>query len=263
MGANNSAPQTARIENPECRIAVQVSPSVVTRIENAQKQNEEKLNVKTLDNGAVHNLQDLQRQEQQTSIRHDAQDQQQKEEQSKEQPEQRQTQQPYEGEGKSYGQQSYKQKSDEQRTYQHSYTHNLNRRRDRENGGKYNQYEDREFGNCVASLENYLGKPVQWTNNIDGEILELRNELIACHREHPGEPLCCAELAEKYQDLIFREQFLSILRFNRKSDEEERDQDGDGNGDGNGDGDGDEEQLPQDEQSEEQPVEVNYSTSQN
>uniref|UniRef100_A0A1B0AP09 Uncharacterized protein n=1 Tax=Glossina palpalis gambiensis TaxID=67801 RepID=A0A1B0AP09_9MUSC len=71
----------------------------------------------------------------------------------------------------------------------------------------------------VEILRDSLSEALQRTENTNIEIQKLRNQLIACHRDHLGEPLCCAELVERFQDLVFREQYLNKLEVKLKIDE--------------------------------------------
>uniref|UniRef100_A0A1A9V293 Uncharacterized protein n=1 Tax=Glossina austeni TaxID=7395 RepID=A0A1A9V293_GLOAU len=86
-------------------------------------------------------------------------------------------------------------------------------------GDGCSELKDEQFAESKEILGDSLSKALQHTENIDIEIQNLRNQLIACHRDHPGEPLCCAELVEKFQDLVFREQFPNIPGVNLKIDE--------------------------------------------
>uniref|UniRef100_A0A1B0BHG4 Uncharacterized protein n=1 Tax=Glossina palpalis gambiensis TaxID=67801 RepID=A0A1B0BHG4_9MUSC len=187
MGANNSIPQIIRVRNPERRESVEVSPSVVTRLENAQRQSENKSNRKMPEKEQQQQEQQLYQQKQ----KHRQQGQ--------------LNQHPYKNN------QHYKRNLDE-------WTHKSDVLLDR----AFNELEEQQFEKTKEKCENEFGKPLEWTNNIEGEIVMLRNELIACYRENPGEPLCCAELAERFQELIFREQFSAILKFNRKTYDDER-----------------------------------------
>lgn len=190
MGANNSVPHIIRIQNPERRESVEVSPSVVTRLENARRQSENKSDIKMSEK-------EQQQQEQQLH--------QQRQQQQRHRQQERLNQYPDKND------QHYKRNLDE-------WTHQSDVLLDR----AFDDLEEQQFAKTKEKYENEFGKPLEWTSNIEGEIVMLRNELIACYREHPGEPLCCAELAERFQDLIFREQFLAILKFNRKTNDEER-----------------------------------------
>uniref|UniRef100_A0A1B0C7B1 Uncharacterized protein n=1 Tax=Glossina palpalis gambiensis TaxID=67801 RepID=A0A1B0C7B1_9MUSC len=86
----------------------------------------------------------------------------------------------------------------------------------------YHELECNQFEKAKLKLENYFSKPLPRADRVNGEIQELRNELISCHRDHPGELLCCAEMAAKFQELIFREQFVSILKFSHNTDENQQ-----------------------------------------
>ncbi|XP_037881974.1 uncharacterized protein LOC119632891 [Glossina fuscipes] len=86
-------------------------------------------------------------------------------------------------------------------------------------GNGCSKLEDHQFAQSVEILSDSLSEALQRTENTNIEIQKLRNQLIACHRDHLGEPLCCAELVERFQDLVFREQYLNKLEVNLKIDE--------------------------------------------
>ncbi|XP_073828831.1 uncharacterized protein [Musca autumnalis] len=170
MGAGNSTPQTARIENPKRSIPIEVTPSVVTRLENAQKSQANETNSN---------------------------------ENVKEEP------------------QESKPSTSPQKTADF-----INPSRDKKRAPnlwseeqhddiyrkKYNEHEEYQFDKTFEQLENIIGKPIAWREDIEGEILGLRKDLIKCYNDNPGQTLHCSEIAKKYQDFIFDQQYKSIVR---------------------------------------------------
>uniref|UniRef100_A0A1A9ZIK3 Uncharacterized protein n=1 Tax=Glossina pallidipes TaxID=7398 RepID=A0A1A9ZIK3_GLOPL len=193
MGANNSMPQTARVENLEMRYAAHISPSVVTRLENAQRQNEDNSGAKTLSKDSK-NLKPQHGQQQHNQ---------------------------------STQQQKQLEKLDQHKREPHKRPYNHDHENRSRNSSKlleppYNELEHNQFEKTKHELENYFSKPLPRANDVNGKVQQLRNELISCHRDHPGELLCCAELAAKFQELIFREQFLRILKCSHKNNENQQ-----------------------------------------
>ncbi|KAI9584141.1 hypothetical protein GQX74_010476 [Glossina fuscipes] len=194
MGANSSMSETARIENLEMRYGVHVSPSVVTRLENAQRQNDDNSGIKTLSKDSQNLKPHHGKQQQQIQS-----NQQQKQMEKLHQLQQEAPKRPYSHDRENWSQ----------------------------NSGNlldppYHELECNQFEKAKLKLENYFSKPLPRADRVNGEIQELRNELISCHRDHPGELLCCAEMAAKFQELIFREQFVSILKFSHNTDENQQ-----------------------------------------
>ncbi|XP_061387245.1 uncharacterized protein LOC133322247 [Musca vetustissima] len=159
MGAGNSTPQTARIENPKRGIPIEVTPSVVMRLENSKKQQE---NVPP--------------------------------ETPNEHPE-------------SKGVRSIP------NIWSEGPQEDMYRR-------KYNEHEEYQFDKTFEKLENILGKPIAWREDIEGEILGLRKDLIKCYSDNPGQTLHCSQIARKYQDFIFDQQYKSILKVTNGNEEE-------------------------------------------
>lgn len=183
-------PQAARVENLEMRYTAHISPSVVTRLENAQRQNEDNSGAKSLSEDSQ-NLKPQHGQQQQKQ---------------------------------STQQQKQLEKLDQYKREPHKRPYSHDHENWSRNSGNlleppYNELEYNQFEKTKQKLENYFSKHLPRANDVNGEIQQLRNELISCHRDHPGESLCCAELVAKFQKLIFREQFLRILKFSQKTNE--------------------------------------------
>uniref|UniRef100_A0A1A9UL20 Uncharacterized protein n=1 Tax=Glossina austeni TaxID=7395 RepID=A0A1A9UL20_GLOAU len=173
----------------EIRYAVHLSPSVVTRLETAQRQNEDNSGAKTLSKDS----QNLKPQQQKQSTQ-----------------QQKQLEKLHQH-----------QREPHKRPYSHDHE-SLSRNSGSFLEPPYNELEYNQFEKTKQKLENYFSKPFPRAKSVNGEIQQLRNELISCHRDHRGEPLCCAELAAKFQEFIFREQFLRILKFSHKTNENQR-----------------------------------------
>ncbi|XP_037816660.1 uncharacterized protein LOC119607023 [Lucilia sericata] len=79
---------------------------------------------------------------------------------------------------------------------------------------KYNELEEYQFDKSVERVETMIGKPLAWVEDVNETITRMREELIKCYRDNPKQSLCCANIAKKYQDFIFQEQFNTILKSN-------------------------------------------------
>lgn len=148
MGANNSTPQTVRMENPQRGLAVEVTPSVVSRLEGFENQ--------------VKCTKYIENQQQ------------------------------------------------EQEKLQHwSETQDIFL-------SKYHELEEYQFDKSFEKVESMIGKPLEWVEDVNETITMLRLDLIKCYQDHPKQSLCCADVAKKYQDFIFREQYKTILKSNEQ-----------------------------------------------
>lgn len=161
-------------------VQLYVSPSVVSRLESIRRQEAETSNVKTFENDSTDHTQNPQQQ--------------------------------------SVGEEQQHQQNETKLLYKRGCEDWIHHSSDL-SGNECSKLEDHQFAESKEILGDSLSKALQHTENIDIEIQKLRNQLIECHRDHPGEPLCCAELVEKFQDLVFREQFLNVLGVNPKIDE--------------------------------------------
>ncbi|XP_065363300.1 uncharacterized protein LOC135956678 [Calliphora vicina] len=156
MGAHNSTSQTVRIENPQRGLAIQVTPSVVSRLES---------------NTESDKYVESQQEKQQTNF--------------------------------SYG-------SVQEMPHNWTQAQDVFQR-------KYNELEEYQFDKSVEKVETMIGKPLAWVDDVNETIADLRQDLIKCYRDNPEQSFCCADVAKKYQDFIFREQFKTILKSNEIS----------------------------------------------
>lgn len=160
MGAHNSTSQTVRIENPQRGLAIQVTPSVVSRLVGGDLTESK--------NAESEKCVESQQEKQQTNF--------------------------------SYGPVQ-------------EMPHNWTQAQDVFER-KYNELEEYQFDKYVEKVETMIGKPLAWVDDINETIADLRQDLIKCYRDNPEQSLCCADVAKKYQDFIFREQFKTILKSN-------------------------------------------------
>ncbi|XP_005177633.1 uncharacterized protein LOC101891742 [Musca domestica] len=181
MGAGNSTPQTTRIENPKRGIPIEVTPSVVTRLENAQKLQ-----------GSEKNLRNQQAKEDaETTSDH------------KHQSIPAGKPKVYPDSNKTQGNPNFWSDDSQGDVYRK----------------KYNEHEEYQFDKTFEKLENILGKPIEWKEDIEGEILHLRKDLIKCYSDNPGRTLHCSEVAKKYQDFVFDQQYKSIVKLTNANEE--------------------------------------------
>ncbi|XP_075156250.1 uncharacterized protein LOC142229570 [Haematobia irritans] len=184
MGASNSLPQTVRIENPKIIVPIEITPSVVTRLESAQSQQKESIEVTDpKESPRANDKEDSQ----ETKVFNNP-----------------------ENPTKSHNTHKFYRKKQEWIENQPEDFRN-----------KCTENEEYQFDRTLEMLESILGKPVAWMTENEREIQNLRKDLIKCYRENSGRTLHCAEMAKNYSEFIFKMQYQRILKNSESNDREE------------------------------------------
>ncbi|XP_013118386.2 uncharacterized protein LOC106095650 [Stomoxys calcitrans] len=172
MGARNSTPQTANIDNPKRVVPIEITAEVMTRLEAKTKQQEKPIELNEFED---HKKELEFGKTQRPKV-------------------QRETSNDFRPTGK----------------YPHEHSHWFEEQT-ADRRSNYNEHEEYQFERTLSMLENVLGKPVDIMSDNKQEIQALRRDLIECYKEYPGKTLYCADIAKRYQDFIFRQQYERIL----------------------------------------------------
>lgn len=183
MGARNSTPQTVRIENNQQSLPIHVTPSVVTRLEDARqalKQNREDPDTST---PITSNECDqcLEHQQQLENLQAELQ----------------------------------KQVEELKKLRQEHYETKQSQPYEEDFEKRFQEKEEQQFEkalNRVGELLNH--SPSDYQNQANGQIIsEMKEQLIQCYKKNTGRSLHCAEIAKQFQQTVMREQLHSMLKY--------------------------------------------------
>lgn len=181
MGASNSTPQTVRSDNPQQSVPLHVTPSVVTRLEDARlKLKKGNVNDRIGNTAPVKECDKcMEKSEKLENL------QAQLKNQIKELENLRQEQ--------------YDQKTG---LFDASFEK------------KFQEKEEQQFEKTLYKVGNLLShSPADYTSENNEMITQMKQQLIQCYKENSERSLHCADIAKQFQQTVLREQLHSMLKY--------------------------------------------------